>query len=169
MLVAWNSSNPNEKDSPNMRLRMIIIGLAAAAVLLPLLARLLITTTDSPAPGGIQNGQLAPCPLTPNCVSSRPDAADRLPPIRYSDTPEQAMQRLVAAVRAEPRSTILTQTEDYLHVQFRSLVFGFGDDAEFLLVPTTNQIEFRSAARMGHSDLGVNRTRMERITQRMQQ
>ncbi len=146
-----------------------MIGLAAAAVVLPLLARLLITTTDSPAPGGIQDGQLAPCPPTPNCISSRPDATDPLPPISYNDTPEQAMQRLVAAVQAEPRSTILTQTENYLHVQFRSLVFGFGDDAEFLFTKNANRIQFRSAARMGHSDLGVNRARMERITQRMQE
>ncbi len=151
-----------------MNHRILLIAVPLVVLLLPLLARLIITTTDQPAPGGIQNEQLAPCPPSPNCVSSRPTDPTNLPPIRYRDSREQAMQRLIAAVQAEPRSRILAQTDDYLHVQFRSLVFGFGDDAEFYFPPTTNTIEFRSAARMGHSDLNVNQNRLQRIISRME-
>lgn len=151
-----------------MNRRTCIITLIPLLLLLPLLARLLLTTTDQPAPGGVQDGTLAPCPTSPNCVSSRPTDPANLPPISYRDTREQAMQRLIATVQAEPRSRILAQTDNYLHVQFRSLVFGFGDDAEFFFPPTTNTIEFRSAARMGYSDMNVNQSRMERIISRME-
>jgi len=40
---------------------------------------------------------------------------------------------------------------------------GFVDDLEFLSEPSKGVIQVRSASRMGHSDLGVNRSRVERI------
>jgi uncharacterized protein (DUF1499 family) len=40
-------------------------------------------------------------------------------------------------------------------------VFGFVDDLELHLRPAEKLIAVRSAARLGHSDLGVNRKRVE--------
>jgi uncharacterized protein (DUF1499 family) len=40
---------------------------------------------------------------------------------------------------------------------------GFVDDVEFLIEPNTQVIHVRSASRLGQSDLGVNRQRIEMI------
>ena len=62
-----------------------------------------------------------------------------------------------------PRTRIAEDDGYYVHAEFRSRVFRFVDDVEFLLDDATGQIYFRSASRVGRSDLGVNRRRMEAI------
>ena len=73
------------------------------------------------------------------------------------------MQRVRKVVTGMSRARIVTAEGDYLHVEFRSAVFRFVDDVEFLVDTREKNIHFRSASRMGYSDLGVNRRRMERI------
>jgi len=109
---------------------------------------------------------LAPCPDSPNCVSSQSDDEHHyIKPFSFHDTPAQAMQRLGNAVLAEKRSTLVSEEGGYLHAEARSLIFRFVDDLEFLLAPAEGLIHVRSAARTGHSDFGVNRKRIERIRQ----
>jgi uncharacterized protein (DUF1499 family) len=52
---------------------------------------------------------------------------------------------------------------NYLHVEMRSLMFRFVDDVEFSLAASAGLIHVRSASRVGYSDFGVNRKRVERI------
>lgn len=66
-----------------------------------------------------------------------------------------------------PRTTIITQGPDYLHAECRSAVFGFVDDLELHLRPDKNTIAVRSAARLGYSDLGVNRKRIEDLRSKL--
>lgn len=107
---------------------------------------------------------LPPCPRTPNCVSTQAtDKEHGIAPIRYDGPPAQAMQRLVAILRDIPRTTITNAEGDTVRAQFRTLVFRFVDDAVFIVDDTTKTIHFRSASRVGRSDLGVNRRRMEQI------
>jgi len=109
---------------------------------------------------------LAPCPDSPNCVSSQADDTQHhIKPFSFSDTPEQAMQRLSNALLGEPRITLVSEEGGYLHAEARSLIFRFVDDIEFLLAPAEGLIHVRSAARTGYSDVGVNRRRVERIRQ----
>lgn len=74
--------------------------------------------------------------------------------------------RLVEIVGAMSRTTIVAERENYLHVEFRSRLFRFVDDVEFYLEDERGLIQFRSAARLGHADMGVNRRRMEEICRR---
>ena len=60
-----------------------------------------------------------------------------------------------------PRATIIEETGQYMHVEFRSRIFGFVDDVEFLV--DDRVIQVRSASRVGRSDLGVNRKRIEAL------
>jgi len=53
------------------------------------------------------------------------------------------------------------ETSDYLHAECRSAWFGFVDDLELHLRPSEASIAVRSASRLGYSDLGVNRRRVE--------
>ena len=79
------------------------------------------------------------------------------------------MERLKVVIGAMPRSKIVTADERYIHAEFSSGLFRFVDDVEFLIDPDTKTIHFRSASRVGRSDLGVNRKRMEEIRQRFDQ
>jgi uncharacterized protein (DUF1499 family) len=73
------------------------------------------------------------------------------------------MQRLLQVLSAWPRTRVITSTPDYLHAECRSLLFRFVDDVEVVLDRTAGVIHCRSASRAGHSDLGVNRRRLEAI------
>ncbi len=115
-------------------------------------------------PLGIKAGRLLPCPTSPNCVSSQANPKDKvhyLPPVEFPGDPDQAKKTLLAIVHTLPGSTVVTDDMNYLRIEFRSQIFGFTDDVEFLIDPKTRLIHFRSASRVGHSDLGVNRKRME--------
>lgn len=76
------------------------------------------------------------------------------------------MQRLIQVIRGMKRARITTVRERYLHAEFTSLIFRFVDDVEFLLEEETHTIHLRSASRVGASDLGVNRRRVEAIRSR---
>ena len=120
-----------------------------------------------PASLGVRQGRLAPCPSSPNCVSSQAgDEVHRVAPIPFTGTAGAAIGRLTQIVRSLPRSSVITSTEDYLHAEFRSAVFRFADDVEFLADEPAGVIHVRSASRVGSRDLGVNRRRIEAIRAR---
>jgi uncharacterized protein (DUF1499 family) len=72
------------------------------------------------------------------------------------------MERLKKVVRGMKRTTVVRETQDYIHVEFRTFL-GFVDDAEFYIDESQKVIHLRSASRVGYWDLGVNRRRMESI------
>ena len=110
--------------------------------------------------------RLRPCPRRPNCVSTQADPEDpkHMDPIPYQGTLAQARERLLAILRGYPRTRVVQDDGDYLHAECRSKVFRFVDDVEFQFDDTAKHIRFRSAARLGYRDFGVNRNRMEEIT-----
>jgi uncharacterized protein (DUF1499 family) len=65
-----------------------------------------------------------------------------------------------------PRSRLVSSRDGYLHAEFRSRLLGFVDDVEFSIDEAEQLIHFRSASRVGYSDLGVNRKRMEEFLRR---
>ena len=116
---------------------------------------------------GVREGRMAPCPKSPNCVSTQStDVKHRIDPLVYTPSIEDAMGRLLEIVRATPRTSLVAEEEDYLHVEYRSRIFGFTDDVEFWFDDENKAVHFRSASRKGYSDLGVNRKRMEQIRER---
>lgn len=134
----------------------------------PLLA-LFSFSGSRPANLGIQNGTLAACPSTPNCVNSQTaDPSHTIAPLRYSSTPETAFATLKQTIQAQPRTKIVSETENYLYAEFTSSLMGFVDDVEFYLDKPAGLIQVRSASRLGESDLGVNRQRVESIRAALQ-
>jgi uncharacterized protein (DUF1499 family) len=113
---------------------------------------------------GVKDGRLAPCRPSPNCVSS--DAADAkhfVAAFELALPLADAWPRLREIVGALPRTEIIGETSDYLQAECRSAVFGFVDDLELHARPAQNLIAVRSAARIGYSDFGVNRRRVENL------
>jgi len=113
---------------------------------------------------GVTDGRLAPCGSKPNCVATRGAAPGRtLPPFRFAGTAAAAQEKLKRLCLGMPRVTLAAERPGYLAFEFRSALFRFVDDVEFLFDEGAKQIHFRSASRVGRSDLGVNRKRMETI------
>jgi uncharacterized protein (DUF1499 family) len=113
---------------------------------------------------GIQEGTLAECPSSPNCVSSQSqDLSHAIAPLTFHSKPEIAFAHLKAVIESLPRSTMIQSTPNYLYAEFASTLMGFVDDVEFYLDPDTSVIQVRSASRLGESDLGVNRQRIETV------
>ncbi|MGE5219566.1 MAG: DUF1499 domain-containing protein [Chloroflexota bacterium] len=121
-------------------------------------------TGATPTNLGVHDSRLAPCPSKPNCVSSdAADAAHRVAALELAVPAAQAWRAARAAVAALPRTRIAGESDGYLHAECSSAVFGFVDDLELHLRPPENIIAVRSAARLGYSDLGVNRRRVENL------
>ena len=89
-------------------------------------------------------------------------------PIPWGGSASEGLDRLVAVVQSLPRTQLITRSDDYMHVEFRSALFRFVDDVEFWVDVENEQIHFRSASRVGYSDLGANRKRMANFVQRFQ-
>ena len=107
------------------------------------------------------DGQLAPCPDSPNCVSTMAtDEEHGIEPLQFRGSVEETMASIVQVVDSMVRTTIITKQVEYLHAEYRTRI-GFVDDVEFLLDSATDTVHFRSASRLGYGDLGVNRARME--------
>ena len=118
-----------------------------------------------PANLGITNGKLLPCPDSPNCVSSQSqDKKHFIEPIRYEGDKQQSRDRLIAVIQGMKRSRIVVVRDDYIHAEFTSAIFRFVDDIEFYIDDKAKTIHMRSASRIGYSDLGVNRKRLDKIT-----
>ncbi|HSC20860.1 MAG TPA: DUF1499 domain-containing protein [Solirubrobacterales bacterium] len=120
-----------------------------------------------PAPATSPAERLKPCPRTPNCVATgsggRP--GQRMEPIPYTNG-AAARARLRAILRELPRTRVVEDDLDgsgYLHAEVRSALFRFVDDVELAFDDGRGQLHFRSASRLGRSDFGVNRRRMEAI------
>ena len=118
---------------------------------------------------GVHDGKLAPCPASPNCVSSQSTDRDHaVEPIRFSGTRAEALADLKKVIAGMPRASIVTATDNYLHAEFTSAFFRFVDDVEFWCDESERAVQLRSASRIGTSDLGVNRKRVEQLRSAMQ-
>ena len=115
-----------------------------------------------PANLGLTAGALRPCPNSSTCVSSEvgTPAEKRVAPFPAPGGAADLV-RLKSVVSAWPRTEVLTASHDYLHAECTSLLMRFVDDIEFRFDSTAKVIHVRSASRLGESDLGVNRKRVE--------
>ena len=128
------------------------IAVAIALIIAFLIWNNHILAGNMPTNIGINNGKLTACPSTPNCVNSQVPVNDsqKIAPIQLrGDTPTM-MLKLKQAISTMPRTNIVKETNNYLHV-------------EFYFDNNNKSIQVRSASRLGESDWGVNRQRIEEI------
>jgi uncharacterized protein (DUF1499 family) len=113
---------------------------------------------DRPSTLGAQDGTLAACPDSPNCVSSFDERESHgIAPIAGS------LAQVRAAVESMKGAQIISADDNYLYAEFTSSLMGYVDDVEFLAAPSEGVSHVRSASRLGYSDMGVNRKRIEEI------
>jgi uncharacterized protein (DUF1499 family) len=116
---------------------------------------------------GIENNQLKVCPDKPNCISSfsEPGTSHYYPPIE-TDNIEVTWDNLNMFL-SDGNFKIVTSNERYIHATSQTALLGFVDDLEFLLDENGNKIYIRSASRVGYSDMGKNKKRMDKITKEL--
>lgn len=123
----------------------------------------MIFSGKRPSHLGAKQGKLAAPAKKPNCVSSQagPGHPAYIAPLRLTGDVGKEWQKLQEKVANLPGASIIQSDTGYIHAEFKSRLMGYVDDVEFLL--DGKQVHVRSASRLGYSDLGVNRKRIEQI------
>lgn len=153
---------------------IIIIALVVIAGLLA--GQLGLLKGTPPTDLGVHDRKLKPPSKTPNSVSSQaslyPEHPQRdyaeIAPFPISGDPAATMNRIASIVDGMEGTKIVAREPGYLYVQFTTRLMKYVDDAEFWFDPVAGVIHVRSASRLGSSDLGVNRKRIEFIRQELQ-
>lgn len=110
---------------------------------------------------------IANCPSSPNCVSTLTDQQDKkMEPINW-DKRINPIEKISEIIESMERTKVLSKSENSLHAIFISSLFRFKDDVIFYFDQESNKIHFKSQSRVGYSDLGVNKERMEELSRRI--
>jgi uncharacterized protein (DUF1499 family) len=133
--------------------------LLVAMVMVLFLFVLSWSSRGTPVTGLVSDGRLAACPESPNCVSSEEGEVE---PLSFSGPSDLAWMRLKRSIQAVG-GTVETDKGTYLAATFQSALFRFVDDMEFRMVSDEQLIHVRSASRVGHSDMGANLKRVEKL------
>ncbi len=144
-------------------LALVVLGLAAG--------QLGLLQGQPPTDLGVKDGRLKAPSTRPNSVSSQAalfaghpmQQAAMIAPLPLAGDAATAMARLQAVVASQPGAVVVDQRGDYLYARFTTRLMHFVDDVEFWADPVAGVIQVRSASRLGHSDQGANRARIERI------
>jgi len=143
--------------------------LAPVGIYLLVMVALVLLSWRRPTLGPV-NGTLRGCGTAPNCVSSlASDESHQVDAFAADGDTLQALLRLKEILSSRPGMRIVTAKDDYLHVECTTPLMRFVDDLEVLADPEQGVLHIRSASRVGHSDLGANRHRVEEIRRLFQQ
>lgn len=153
-----------------------VAGLAVLAAALVVAGQAGLLEGTPPDDLGVAEGRLKPPSTTPNSVSSqaglhtghpmRERAAIEPLALVDNDGP-RTLARLAAIVESMPGARVVTARPDYLRAEFTTRLMKFVDDVEFWFDPAEGVVQVRSASRIGHSDRGVNRQRIESIREQL--
>jgi uncharacterized protein (DUF1499 family) len=133
---------------------ILIIGLVFFLFILSIMSR------KNPSVGMV-NGRLRPCPNRPNCVCSEDkDHPSYIKPVAFSGSAKEKWDKAKQMIR-EMGGKIVREEDEYLWATFSTKVFRFVDDLELRMDEENRLIHIRSSSRVGYSDMGVNRRRIE--------
>ena len=131
------------------------------------LALLLISMlSTAPQDLGVRQGRLAACPDSPNCISTFADSDDSvhyLAAVSYRGDSGELLEKIKSYMKSHERALVKKESELYLYFECRTLLCRYIDDVEVYLDEKEHLIHLRSASRLGHSDLGANRRRLESL------
>ena len=133
--------------------------IAIAVLLVLIIGGLLFLSFQSKSGSapGLVDGKLSACPPSPNCVSSEAGTPDSH---RVEPLPLAAWEKLPEAI-AEMGGDIIVRDDSYIAAEIRTPLMQFVDDVEFRKGDAA--VHVRSASRVGHSDMGANKKRVEEL------
>jgi uncharacterized protein (DUF1499 family) len=154
-------------------LRVAAVLVALSALIIAIGAPMGLFSGTRPDNLGVHDARLAPPRRTPNNVNSqidrKADAEHYIEPLRYAGDARQAWLALRRVVDGMQRVTVVKSEPNYLYAEFSTKLMGYVDDTEFYLDEKAGVIHVRSASRLGRSDFGVNRGRIESIRAKLAQ
>ncbi|MCV6601034.1 MAG: DUF1499 domain-containing protein [Cohaesibacter sp.] len=119
---------------------------------------------SEPANLGVKKNKLAALPDTPNAVSSQTDKEDRfVEPLPFLSDGSASLERIKDILAQMSGIFIVEESNGYLRAVAVSSLMRYRDDVEFFFDAESQLVHFRSASRIGHSDLGANRQRYDAI------
>ena len=140
---------------------VLIRGIAAMGILSGLIG---CAGTTGTGLGLTDAGRLKACPSSPNCVcSDEAEGGHYVAPLVIAGDGQAAWDALIAHIEGDPSYTVKVKEADYLRAEARTRLLRFVDDVEFHWRATEGKIAMRSASRLGYSDLGANRRRVESV------
>ena len=149
-------------------MKIIILTLILILIIISGYFYLLGRQSRQQQPPSLVNAQLAACGEKPNCVCSEKqfDQKHYIQAIDYSQKPNITTDTLREII-ADMQGQIVHQDDVTISATFSSSLFGFVDDMAIRLDANKQQIHVRSASRVGHSDGGINRRRIEAFRKRV--
>ena len=120
---------------------------------------------------GVREGRLKAPSKTENSVTSQaalyPDHPQRayatIAPLALNGDGPATLAKIKAIVQATPGAEVVKSEPDYLYAQYTTRLMKYVDDVEFWFDPALGVVQVRSASRIGKSDLGANRKRVEAV------
>ncbi|MDN5882821.1 MAG: DUF1499 domain-containing protein [Nitrosospira sp.] len=148
---------------------LIVVALIVIAGLI--VGQLGLLKGTPPTDLGVREGRLKPPSNTPNSVSSQaslyPDHPQRayasIAPLPLKGDADTTLDRIAGIIEAMDGAKIVKREPGYLYAQFTTRLMKYVDDTEFWFDPAAGVVQVRSSSRLGSSDLGVNRERIEFI------
>ena len=116
----------------------------------------------------VESGQLALSPKSARCISSRHENPNRrMIPMTYDGLAlDEAKTILFEVLHTIPKMTVVKDEGAYVKAEAKTLVAEFFHDVEFFFDDEAKEIHFRSASRIGITDFGANKRRMQSVVAR---
>lgn len=157
-------------------IKWLLIVVALVVITGVLAGQLGLLKGTPPTDLGVHEGKLKPPSKTPNSVSSQaslyPDHPQRayasIAPLSMKGDGAATLSRIAGIIKAMDGAQIVKMEPGYLYAQFTTRIMKYVDDAEFWFDPVAGVIQVRSSSRLGSSDLGVNRERIEFIRHKLE-
>lgn len=119
---------------------------------------------------GVHQGQLKPLSHKPNAVSTQADKPSQwVEPWPIKSDRDQTLAAIANAVASYGGGQLQQQADYYLYYVFVTPKMRFRDDVEFYIDAQQGLVHFRSASRVGYSDLGLNNARYQALRTLYQQ
>lgn len=117
---------------------------------------------------GFAQNKLKTCPTSPNCVSSQASDSHAIEPFLLIVSSEEGWQKIVSALSTMERVKIIHTDNKTAHAEATSLILRFVDDIDFVFNKEERRVDIRSSSRIGYSDFGTNRDRLEKLRNHLQ-
>ena len=145
-------------------MKVILIASAIVVTIIAVVIFMLWKNTTIPSGLGVHNEKMAPLPTSPNAVSSQTtDEEKKVTPFSFKGDIQETKEAIKQALLAYKNIEIYAEDQNYIHAISTTSTMKYHDDLEFYFDEQAGLVHFRSASRVGYSDMGLNRERYNRL------
>jgi uncharacterized protein (DUF1499 family) len=125
---------------------------------------MLVKNNTAPNNLGVNNGKLTKMPNKPNAVSSQTDEKDKkVEALEFKENLKNSKEQIIKTIESYGNTKIIKNEKNYIYAVFTTGKMKYHDDVEFYFDENEKLIHFRSASRVGYSDMGLNKERYNKL------